>query len=283
MTPLLICAFRPRYLDNVLAWLKVENVEEKYRIIVWDNGGAKDICARRNIRWCAIHDKTTHQPVNLGKALAMRYLVDVVTQELPSADCYVCMDDDVIVDRNHLDMLVDAVHRPGLGMIGPRYHPFNTTMPPGGTVVDLDSCPVCNGNTADSMACQYCGGSGKDPNGLRLRTFPVEDRTVNNIGRVAGTLFAISKEAVSKLEWAPYLYPLRLRESDNKPIVYWTEDANLDKALTELGFTNGYLEMTNLNPVIHLPELNAEYKKWKLKALNEPPMTEFEFGDEGEK
>ena len=283
MIPLLICAFRPRYLDSVIEWLKAEKIEEKYRIIVWDNGGAKDICTKHKIRWCAIHDKTTLQPVNLGKALAMRYLVDVVMQELPSADCYVCMDDDVVVDRNHLDMLVEAARRPSLGMIGPRYHPFNSPASPGGSIVELDSCPVCNGDTADHTACQHCGGSGKDPRGLRLRAYPEEDRLVNKFGRIAGGLFAISKEVVAKLKWAPHIYPLRLREGDNKPIVYWTEDAELDMALTELGFTNGYLEMTSLIPVIHLPELNAEYMNWKLKARTEPPMTEFDFGDEGEK
>ena len=283
MIPLLICAYWPRYLDSVIEWLKAENVEEKFRIIVWDNGGAKDICTKHHVRWCAINDKTTFQPVNLGKALAMRYLVDVVMQELPNADCYVCMDDDVIVDRNHLETLVEAALRPSLGMIGPRYHPFNSPAPPGGSIVELDSCPECNGDTADQTACKHCGGSGKDPHGLRLRTYPTEDRTVNKFGRIAGTLFAISKEVVEKLKWAPHLYPLRLRESDNKPIVYWTEDAELDKALTELGFTNGYLEMTSLTPVIHLPELNPEYMKWKLKARTEPPMTEFDFGNDGDR
>ena len=278
MTPLLICVFRTSYLESVIEWLKAEKVEEKYRIFVWDNGGANEICTKHKVRWYCIRDTTTHQPVNLGKAMAMRYLVDIVKQELPDADCYVCMDPDIVVDRKHLDTLVAAARRPGLGMIGPRYHPFNTVMPPGGTVVEFDPCPECHGDADHSAVCQYCGGSGKDPHGLRLRTYPAEDRTVNMIGRMAGGLFAISKKVVAKLKWAPHLYPIQLRESDKKPVVYWAEDAELDLALTELGFTNGYLEMPGLTPVIHLPELNADYMKWKLKARMEPPTEEFDFG-----
>lgn len=283
LVPLLICAYKPRYLEPVLGWLRAGGVFEQYRVFVWDNGGAGDICAKYGVGCYGMRDQLTHQAANLGKALAMRHLVDVVKQALPGADCYVCMDDDVIVDRPHLDALVAAARRPGLGMIGPLFHPFNTVTPPDGSIVSLDPCPTCGGPTSGgdpahaASACVHCGGSGKDPQGLLLRVYPAEDRTVKNLGKLAGTLFAVSKAAVGKLQWAPYLYPILLRESDKKPVVYWAEDAALDQALTVLGFTNGYLAMPGLTPAIHLPELNADYMNWKLKARKVAPTSEFEF------
>ena len=279
LTPLLMCAYRSRYLAAVLGWLKKERIEEKYRILIWDNGETKDICAAHGLTSYSSQSGGTSKPKNVGKALGMVYLVDIANKALPDATCYVCMDDDVIVDREHLDALVAAAHRPSIGMVAARFHPFNTVMPAGGSVIDFDPCPVCS--TAEQrVACSYCRATGKDPQGLRLRTYPAEDRTKTDLGKVAGTLFAVSKAAVATLEWAPYLYPVLIREH-NKPVIYWGEDAALDIALTTRGFTNGYLEMASLSPAVHLPELNQAYMNWKLKARWQPPIDEFDFGAKG--
>jgi hypothetical protein len=135
-------------------------------------------------------------------------------------------------------------------MVAAHFHPFNSAKPAGGSVVEFDG-------------------------GLRLRTYSPKDRLDNNLGKVAGGLFAISKSSVAKTKFAPYLYPILTRQDDNRPIVYWAEDATLDVALTHEGLTNGYLEMPNLTPAIHLPELDEEYTQWKLKAREEPPTEEF--------
>jgi hypothetical protein len=272
--PLLICAYRSRYLDHVLNWLTLGGIEEKYRVFVWDNGGARQISAEYGFETYGLGASPTAEPANVGKAYAVQCLVDIVAKALPEATCYVCMDDDVIVDCQHLDALVAAAHRPGIGMVAARFHPFNSTMPAGGSLVEFDPCPVCSAGKS-SAGCAHCGGSGKDPHGLKLRTYPVEERTVNNEGRVAGTLFAVSKAAVAQLKSAPYLYPILTRQEDNSPIVYWSEDATLDVALTGQGFTNGYLEMPWLTPAIHLPELDQGYMQWKLKAREEPPIEGF--------
>jgi len=278
-TPLLICAYRSRYLDIVLNWLVSEAIDEKYQVFVWDNGGAREITAAYGFETYGLGASATAEPRNVGKAIAMQHLVDVVARALPEATCYVCMDDDVIVDSGHLDALVAAALRPSLGMIAARFHPFNTVMPAGGAVIDLDPCPACS--AADpSPGCPRCRGSGTDPQGLRLRTYPVEDRTVHDLGRVAGTLFAVSKAAVARLRSAPYLYPIVTRQQDNAPIVYWAEDATLDVNLTREGFTNGYLETRGLTPAIHLPELDHEYMQWKRKARVEPPIEGFTFKTE---
>lgn len=248
MTPLLICAYNPRYLEHVLQWLRSCKVEEKYRIFAWDNGGASEVLRKFDLKWHCVQDGDTGAAVNVGKALAMQYLMDAVNEVMPDADCYVCMDDDIIVDRDHLDALVAAARRPGLGMIAPRFHPFNSVVPAGGTVSSLE------------------------PGGLRLLTYPREDRTVRNTGRVAGGLFALSRSSIAKLSWAPYLYPI-LANNNQEPVVYWTEDATLDGALTAAGLTNGYLAGGELVPVIHLPELDPDYMKWKLRARETPPMS----------
>jgi Glycosyl transferase family 2 len=273
-TPLLICAYRSRYLDAVLNWLASEGIEEKYQVFVWDNGGARQIAAEYGFETHGLGATESAEPRNVGKAIAMQYLVDIVTKALPDATCYVCMDDDVIVDYEHLDALVSAAHRPSIGMVAARFHPFNSVMPAGGSIVEFDPCPVCSASKP-SARCLHCRGSGKNPQGLRLRTYPVEDRTVLNVGRVAGTLFAVSKAAVAETKYAPYLYPILTRQGDNSPIVYWSEDATLDVALTSEGYTNGYLEMPHLTPAIHLPELDHEYMQWKLKAREEPPIEGF--------
>jgi hypothetical protein len=276
MIPLLLCAYRPRYLEHVLYWLRKGRVEEKYRIMIWDNGGAESMCAREGFTCYSWRPGGAGEPQNVGKAFAMRQLVDIANKTLPDAACYVCMDDDVVVDRDHLDALVAATQRPNIGMVGAHFHPFHTVMPPGGSIVEFDPCPDCLG-AGNVPACSRCGGSGKDPRGLRLRTYPAEDRTVRKTGRVAGTLFAVSKAAVAKLRWKPYLYPVLTRPHDDRPVVYWAEDQVLDMGLTALGFTNGYLEVTGLTPAIHLPELNVEYMQWKLKARAKPPDDEFRF------
>jgi hypothetical protein len=254
--PLMICAYRSRYLDVVLNWLSLGGIEEKYRVFIWDNGGASRICAEYGFETYGLRASSTAEPKNVGKAYAMQCLVDIVNKALPDATGYVCMDDDVIVDCAHLDALVAAAHRPSLGMVAASFHPFNTVMPAGGSVVAFEPCSAF-------------------PQGLRLRTYPVQDRTVGDIGRVAGTLFAISRAAVATLKSAPYLYPILSRQDDNSPIVYWAEDATLDVALTRQGFTNGYLETPGLTPAIHLPELDQEYMAWKLKARVEPPIEGF--------
>jgi len=272
-TPLLICAYRPRYLDTVLNWLSQE-IDETYRVFVWDNGGAKVFSAAYGFETYALAGSASAGPKNVGKAIAMRHLVDIVAGAMPEATCYVCMDDDVIVDRDHLDALVAAAHRPFVGMVAAGFHPFNSAMPPGGSIIEFDACPVCAAAT-QLTACHHCRGSGKDPHGLRLRTYSAKDRTANNLGKVAGGLFAVSKSAVAKTQFAPYLYPILTRQGDNSPIVYWSEDATLDTALAGIGFTNGYLEMPDLTPAIHLPELDEEYMQWKLKARKEPPVVGF--------
>jgi len=272
-TPLMICAYRSRYLDTVLKWLRGE-IDEKYRVFVWDNGGAQQISAAYGYETYGMGDGTTAEPRNLGKAIAMQYLVDIVGKAMPEATSYVCMDDDMIVDCHHLDVLVAAAHRPSIGMVAACFHPFNSAMPSGGSIVEFDPCPACS-TAKTSRGCPHCRGSGKDPRGLRLRTFSAKDRTVNNLGKVAGGLFAVSKAAIAKTKFAPYLYPILTRQGDNSPIVYWTEDATLDVALTIEGFTNGYLEMPGLTPAIHLPELDQEYMQWKLKAREEPQIEGF--------
>lgn len=276
MTPLLICAYKPRYLEAVLKWLRSIGAERDYKIFAWDNGGAGPILRQAGLEWHCVRDEATQEPINVGKALAMRYLFDIVNEAMPDADCHVCMDDDIVVDRPHLAALVAAARRPGMGMIAPRFHPFNSVVPEGGTVTYFDPCPRCRkpGFTAFGQACAACAGTGKDPKGLHLLTFPTEDRTLRNKGKVAGGLFALSKAAVLKLPWAPHPYPI-LTGADQKPAVYWTEDATLDHALTVAGLINGYLEGDEHVPVIHLPELDPAYMRWKLEARERPGTSSF--------
>ena len=278
MIPILLCAYKPRYLDVVLEWLKSMGDHRGYRIFAWDNGGAAEQLRHAGLEWHCVRDEQTQDVLNLGKALAMRYLMDVVNAAMPDADCYVLMDDDIVVDSDQLDAMAAAARRPALGMIGPRYHPFNTPMPSGGTVTFMDRCPSCKGVPRRMFAfatCRACGGTGVDEKGLRLRTYPVEDRTLRNIGRIAGGVFAVSKASLGKLEWAPHPYPLVL-DDDGKPVVYWSEDAVLDLALTKAGLTNGYLEGNDYTPVIHLPDLNQAYREWKRRALRVPPTSDFQ-------
>jgi hypothetical protein len=273
-TPLMICAYRSRYLDTVLDWLTSDGIEEKYRLFIWDNGGAKQISSEYGFETYGLGASPNSEPQNVGKAIAMQYLVDIVAKAMPDATCYVCMDDDIIVNCEHLDALVSAAHRPSIGMVAANFHPFNSAMPPGGSVVEFDPCPICAA-AKPSRSCPHCRGSAKDPQGLRIRTYSPKDRTVNNLGKVAGGLFAVSKTAIAKTRFAPYLYPILSRQSDNSPIVYWSEDATLDVALNGEGFTNGYLEMPHLTPAIHLPELDKEYMQWKLQAQVVPPIEGF--------
>ncbi|KQU71408.1 hypothetical protein ASE08_08090 [Rhizobacter sp. Root16D2] len=273
---MLICAYRPRYLDAVLKWLRSIGAESDYKIFAWDNGGAATILRQAGLEWQCVRDEATQEPVNVGKALAMRYLFEVVNDTMPDADCYICMDDDIVADRAHLAALVAAARRPGMGMIAPRFHPFNSVAPEGGTVTHFDACPRCRkpGFPAFGQACEVCGGTGKDPTGLRLRTYPVEDRTVHKKGKVAGGLFAVSKAAIGKLPWAPHPYPI-LTGADQMPAVYWTEDATLDHGLTVAGLINGYLEGDEHIPAIHLPELDPAYMRWKLQARERPGSSSF--------
>lgn len=274
MVPLLMCAYKPPYLRVVLNWLRSVNAEEKYRIFAWDNGGADAIFKEAGLNWHCVRDDTQENVINVGKALAMRYLMDVVNHAMPEADCIVCMDDDIIVDRDHLDALVATARRPEMGMIAPRIHPFNSVVPSGGTVSCFDVCEDCVGHRQPigNTGCLKCGGLGRNPKGLRLRTYPREDRTVRNTGKIAGGLFAVSKASINRLPWAPYLYPI-LTTAEQKPAVYWTEDASLDFGLTNSGLINGYLEGSELTPVIHLPELNPDYIQWKLQARISPLTT----------
>lgn len=276
MTPLLLCAYKPRYLEVVLRWLRSERVEEKYRIFAWDNGGADKIFRKFGLTWNCVPDESTKGVINVGKALAMQYLIDAANLNMPEAECYVCMDDDIIADRDHIDSIVAAAMRPGMGMIAPRFHGFNSVEPKGGHLSFFDHCPVCTSAVMPlgNSKCSACGGLGHDLQGLRLWTYPKEDRTVHNMGRIAGGLFAISKASIAMLSSAPYIYPI-LTSADGDPIVYWTEDATLDGALTAVGLVNGYLRGSELNPVIHLPDLNEDYVKWKLEARKSPPTTGF--------
>jgi hypothetical protein len=276
MTPLLICAYKPRYLEVVLKWLRAENIEQNYRIYAWDNGGADKIFQKFGLKWNCLPDESTKGVTNVGKALAMRFLVDVVNLEMPDAECYVCMDDDIIADRLQIDAIVSAAKRPGLGMIAPRFHRFNSVVPEGGQLTYFDPCPICSriDVTSKNDQCPVCAGFGHDPLGLRLWTYPMEDRTVHNTGRIAGGLFAVSKASIAKLSSAPYLYPI-LADSNGDPIVYWTEDATLDGALTAAGLVNGYLHGNEQSPAIHLPDLNDDYVKWKIEARNNPSSSGF--------
>src|ERR1700722_6723329 len=156
-TPLLICAYRTRYLDAVLNCLSLAGVEEKYRVFIWDNGGAKQISAEYGFETYGLRASTTAQPENIGKAFAMQHLIDIANKALPDTTCYVCMDDDVIVDCEHLDALEAAAHRPSIGMVAARFHPFNTVMPVGGSIVGFDPCPVCSA-AKPSPSCPLCRG-----------------------------------------------------------------------------------------------------------------------------
>lgn len=275
MTPLLLCAYRPKYLRVVLKWLFDNGVPNRYRIYAWDNGGAAEILREFKLEWHCVRDEATGEPVNVGKSLAMRNLVDVIDEQMPRTDCYVCMDDDIIVGLDQLDVMTEVARRPGMGMIAASFHPFNSYMPPSGSVVPIDPCLRC-GETGKvgSMACPACRGSGKNPNGLQLRVYPAEDRTVHKVGRVAGGLFAVSRDAVRTLPWGPNLYPFVLSES-NQPIVYWTEDAELDAALTAAGRVNGYLQGGSYVPAIHLPDLDPDYLRWKSEARIKPPSSSY--------
>lgn len=283
MIPILLCAYRPRYLGVVLQWLQPILAGGDYRLFAWDNGGAAAQFRQAGLEWHCTRDEATQQVINVGKALAMQYLMDVVNAEMPDADCYVCMDDDIIADRAQLAALVAAARRPGLGMIAPRFHPFNSVVPAGGRVQFMDACPLCLGvpDRSTPEPCSACGGTGTDRAGLLLRTYPIEDRTMRNQGCVAGGMFALSKAALGRLDWAPYPYPILMGEGE-RPVLYWTEDATLDFALTTAGLTNGYLEGDEYTPVIHLPELDPTYVEWKRKARQVPPTEGFEIDEPDE-
>ena len=273
-----MCTYRPRYLEKVLNWLRSNKAEEKYRFFLWDNGGAAPILKRTDLKWHCVKDEDSQKVVNVGKALGMQYLIDVVRESVPEASCYLCMDDDIIVDPLHMDALVSIAKRPGFGMIAGRFHPFNSIVPDGGSVELIDPCPLCalDCSSPKISACPHCGGNRKDPNGLRLRTYPPEDRTVRNIGKVAGGLFSISTAAIATLPWSPYLYPILTVKGTDRPVVYWTEDASLDAALTNAGLVNGYLDGLQHMPAIHLPEMDEQYTDWKRRARDTPPTKGFE-------
>lgn len=274
MTPVLLCAYRPRYLTLVLKWLMSPSFGQKYRLFVWDNGDASEIFRDAGLEWHRVLDEDSGKVVNIGKALAMQYLVDVANRSLEDFDCYVCMDDDIIVDCAHLDALVNTARRPNLGMVAGFMHPFNSAVPSGGSITLLDPCNACTGanKLLNATTCQICGGTGVDAGGQRLRTYPAQDRTEKMQAKIAGGLFAVSKSSVDRLPWAPYLYPI-LTTADHKPAVYWTEDASLDFGLTKAGLLNGYLDNMDFPPAIHLPDLDEAYVQWKRMARNDPLLT----------
>jgi hypothetical protein len=247
--------------------------------MVWDNGGATEVCNRYGILSGASRD-SSQQVVNLGKAGGLWQLRTLRPDYFEEAGCYVCMDDDVIVDAVQLDALVKTALRPGLGMIGACWHPFNSTMPTDvvATTLFLDPYPQCTPDDSgrESIDRDMISLSGMDdPNRPCLKVFPASLRTEQKRGMLAGTLFAISRDTVARLPWAPFIYPVIGR--DGKPFIYWPEDGFLDIKLTELGFTNGYLATPGLIPAIHLPELNQEYTKWKIKHYLSDPQTENPF------
>nr|WP_315491419.1 hypothetical protein [uncultured Rhodoferax sp.] len=280
MIPVLLCTYRPTYLNATLGWLKTPDFDKRFRLFVWDNGGAEATLRQFGLEWQCSRDETTGKVWNLGKALAMRHLIDSATAALPEADVFVCMDDDIAVDAAHLDAIVSAARRPGVGMVAGQMHPFNSLAPVGGTITLMDACPSCANVTSWKSLfsrCPRCKGTGMNTDGLRLKTYPVETRTIHGKGQVAGGLFAVSRVSLSKLSWAPYLYPF-LGDDSNEPVLYWTEDASLDHGLTSAGLINGYLDSSDVNPAIHLPGLNPEYERWKEKA-REAPLTTPAFSD----
>jgi len=248
MNALLICSYKGKYLDIVLRRLIEQEARSRFHIMVWDNGGAAEVCARHGFLCGGAYNKETMQAVNVGKAYGFHNLRNLNKDIFDEVDCYVCMDDDIIVDGEHLDALVQAALQPGLGMIAPLYHPFCSPMPGGGTsILIASSHTAAGGNVA-----------------LRIKTFDQAFRTEQNRGMIGGGLFAIASDNVAKLPWAPDIYPVI--GQDGKPAVYWSEDARLDIELTRLGMLNGYLDDPILTPVIHLPELDGEYQEWKVKA-----------------
>lgn len=273
LTPVLLCTYRPTYLHTTLKWLRSRDFERSYRLFVWNNGGAEETLRAFDISWQCVFDDQSGKVRNVGKAMAMRYLVDTANDALPELDCYVCIDDDIAVDVHHLDTLVAAARRPGLGMVAGRMHPFNSVVPPDGRVEFLDPCTAgCNAGRKLFSGCTACGGLGRDRAGLQLLTYPPEDRLVRKTGRVAGGLFAVSKAALAKTPWAPHLYPI-LADRNGEPVPYWTEDASLDHALTQAGLLNGYLQSPQVNPAIHLPDLDDDFARWKKKAREAPLQT----------
>lgn len=270
---MLLCAYRPTYLHATLKWLQSADFNRKYRLFAWDNGGAESVFRQCGLKWHSIKDEGSGKVRNVGKALAMRHLFDAANEALPELDCYICMDDDIVVDSAHLDALVKVVRRPAFGMIAGRMHAFNSAVPSGGKPVFFDPCPAgCINGRKLLGACSTCGGLGKDRNGLQLLTFPPEDRLIKTKGKIAGGLFAVSRAAASRLPWAPHLYPI-LTDRADEPIPYWTEDASLDHGLTQIGLINGYLQNAEVTPAIHLPDLNESYVEWKKKAREAPQET----------
>lgn len=246
--PVLLCAYRPKYLHATLPWLLTDAFRDRYRLFAWDNGGAADVLRRFGLEWQCIRDEPTGRVRNVGKALAMQHLVDAVDATLPDSPALVCMDDDIAVDAGHLDALVAAAQRPGVGMVAGCFHPFHSVRPAGGTSTRIG------------------------PDGPTLRTYPAADRTVGGVGRVAGGLFAVSRASIALLPWRPRLYPI-LADANQEAVPYWTEDASLDHALTVAGRTNGYLESADVVPALHLPDLDEDYARWKKSALMAPTKT----------
>ena len=247
MNVLLICSYKGKYLDIVLKRLIEQEAPKKFHIMVWDNGGAEEVCERYGVFCGGAYHRETQQAVNIGKSFGFHNLRNIKKDIFDEANCYVCMDDDIIVDARHLDALVQAALMPGLGMIAPYYHPFNSPMPDGWTSVLMDSCPTA--------------GEGTE---LRLKIFDPTFRTEQKRGMIGGGLFAVSRANVAKLPWAPDIYDVI--NKNGQAVVYYSEDATLDDALTKLGLINGYLDNHGLTPVIHLPELNREYQAWKVNV-----------------
>lgn len=251
MTPLLICASRPVYLPIVLKWLHRQDVHKHYRIFAWDNGGSSEVFREAGIECRDARDERSGETLDIGRAEALRRLVDVVDQQMPRADCYVCMGDDVLVSRDQLDVLVEVARRPGMGMIGAKFHRFNDPTPPGGVEQGLEDCTRCNATgMRGSMACPSCDGTGRNPNGLRWKVHPREDRSERRLGRVSGSLFAVSKAALRKTPWAPQLYPMVRGGTQDG-----SEDVALDIALTEAGLLGGHLAGAHV-PAFRLPDLD---------------------------
>ena len=59
MTPLLLCAYKPRYLELVLEWFRTHEVEKNYRLFAWDNGGAAAILRKFGLAWHCVRDEST--------------------------------------------------------------------------------------------------------------------------------------------------------------------------------------------------------------------------------
>jgi hypothetical protein len=63
MTPLLLCSYKGRYLRVVLRHLLEGGVLERYELLVWDNGGATEVCQSLSLRCGGLRDCVTDQVI----------------------------------------------------------------------------------------------------------------------------------------------------------------------------------------------------------------------------